>query len=138
MSEYHSVVIEMTNQEAIIEALQEMGYNPQIHVIPVKLQGYMGDYRNQKAHIVIPKSQISSASNDIGFEKMENGSYKIHISEYDETIAKNEDRGFQVDKIKQLYAKHRLLKKVDQKLKYKLKQQSVDSDGRIRIRLQRR
>lgn len=49
------------------------------------LSGYQGDARSQKAHIVIPRGQISSASNDIGFLREEDGTYTVHVSEYDQS-----------------------------------------------------
>ena len=113
-----------------------MGYKPEIHQEAVALIGYRGDKREQKAHIVIPRKQISGASNDVGLEKQSNGKYIIHISEYDESIATS-GSGFQINKMKQLYAKNRLLGIVRGKSKYKLKSQMVDEDGSIRIKITR-
>lgn len=137
MSEYHECEVSMVDQEAIIEALKEMGYQPKIYQNPVNLTGYMGDKRKQKAHIIIPRDQVYSASNDVGFEKQSNGKYKLHISQYDESIA-SAGKGFQLNKMKQLYAKHRLVNGIKKKAKYKFKSQKTEKDGTIKIQLMRR
>lgn len=59
-----------------------MGYKPEVHEKAVNLYGYQGDKRNQKAHIVIPRKQVGNASNDVGFERVNNG-FILHASEFD-------------------------------------------------------
>jgi hypothetical protein len=51
------------------------------------LKGYAGDFRKGKnAHVRIKgtgwggKNYVGSASNDLGFEQMEDGSYRFHVS----------------------------------------------------------
>jgi hypothetical protein len=56
-----------------------MGYQPKVNDVAQNLYGYLGDKREQKAHIIIPRSQITSASNDIGLEKV-GKTYIIHTS----------------------------------------------------------
>ena len=131
MSEYHVVEVEIKEQDALVKALQEMGYSPEVHGESQKLHGYQGDLRRQKAHVIIRKDQVGTASNDIGFEKVE-GSYIMHISEYD--IRTNR---FDSSKLKQLYAKHRILSAVNKRTKYTLKSQKVGEDGSIHIRISR-
>ena len=138
MSEYHECTTEIQDEECLIKALEELGYKPEVHKEAKNLIGYVGDKRDQKAHIIIPRKQISQASNDIGFERMSDGKYKVLISAYDQSIAKGGKRGLQIDAMKQLYTKHKLLKTVKTKLKYTLKSQEVDQDGNIRVRLTRR
>ena len=131
MSEYHIVSIELENQDAIVSALSEMGYNPEVPEIAKNLRGYQNDLRSQKAHIILPKAQVSSASNDIGFEKV-NGKYILHISEYDQ----NSNR-FDVNQLKQLYAKNRVMTVIKGKSKYSLRSQVKEKDGSIKIRIAR-
>jgi hypothetical protein len=133
MSEFHLVALDLLDQEALILALEELGYHPVVHQQPQHLEGYVGDKRSQKAHIIIPRKQISSASNDIGFENV-NGTFVMHISEYDE-----HSNRFNINKLKQLYAKHLIVKNVQKKWlgKYKLKSQTVDENNSIRITLKR-
>ena len=107
-----------------------MGYKPQVHKDAVQLHGYQGDKRKQRAHIVIPRSQVGSAANDVGFEKKGN-EYILHISEYDKRL-KRLDK----NKLKQIYAKNKIEKTLLKKAgKYKLKSKTVDEKGRIRIKI---
>jgi hypothetical protein len=46
--------------------------------------------RSQKANVILRRRNLSSASNDIGFERTSDGRYRAHISEYDESIGYNE------------------------------------------------
>lgn len=137
MSEYHECEVNMVDKSSMIEALKEMGYKPITHTNPINLTGYQGDKRKQKAHIIISRDQVSQASNDVGFERQPDGKYKFHISKYDESIAAS-GRGFQINKMKQLYAKHRLLKGIQKKAKYKIKKQTKETDGTIKIQISRR
>jgi len=132
MSEFYNIDTIIRSESALVEALREMGYNPKVHNVAQNLYGYQGDKREQVAHIIIPRNQISHASNDIGFEKMSNGKYKMHICEYDINI-----KSFNEGRLKQLYAKYNILKVVNLKSKYRLKKQTEEKDGRIRIRLSR-
>ncbi|WP_228059282.1 DUF1257 domain-containing protein [Nostoc sp. LEGE 06077] len=63
--------------------MQRFGFYSQIHDQPVHLYDYRGDQREQTAHIVVPRNQISSLSNDLGFYW--NGiEYECLISDYDQ------------------------------------------------------
>lgn len=122
----------MEDSQSLIDALIEMGYKPQVCDKPKNLTGYQGDKRKQLAHIIIPRSQITSASNDIGFEKV-GKEYIMHISEYDESV-----KSFDSGKLKQLYGKHKISKFIKSRSgKYKMKSQSVDKNGSIKIRITR-
>lgn len=79
----------MTDLDCLKEALQGEKLpsgktcEPVVHKEAQQLEGYHGDKRAQRAHIVIPRAQAGSASNDIGFEKLADGSIVAHISQYD-------------------------------------------------------
>ncbi|BAY41364.1 hypothetical protein NIES2111_57600 (plasmid) [Nostoc sp. NIES-2111] len=83
MSHFSKIAVKFKDQSCLVEALQRFGFYPQIHDKPVNLYGYRGDKREQTAHIVVPRNQISSLSNDLGF--FWNGTeYECLISEYDQ------------------------------------------------------
>jgi len=133
MSEYHQVVVEFHDEESLLQSLKEINsnYNPSVHKEAVNLYGYQGDKRVEKAHIVIPRNQVGVASNDVGFLKNKDGSYKMIVSEYDQRTYWTESF---VNKLKQTYAKNVILKN-SKKMKHKLKSQQVQADGSIKIKV---
>ena len=131
MSEYHVVDLELQDRNCIIKALEEMGYKPLVNDVAQNLSGYQGDKRKQKAHIIIPRSQVGNASNDVGFEHV-NGKYIMHLSEYDQSV-----QHFKVNLFKQLYGKNKLYKFLNSNVgKFIHKKTQVDKDGTIRVRIQ--
>ncbi|WP_224095742.1 DUF1257 domain-containing protein [Nostoc sp. MS1] len=83
MSHFSKIAVKFKDQSCLVEALQRFGFYPQIHDKAVHLYGYRGDRRQEVAHIVVPRNQISRASNDLGF--WFNGTdYECIISEYDQ------------------------------------------------------
>lgn len=87
MSHYTEVKLAIKDQDALLEALRELGFSGdrvEVHEESVALHGWGGGLRPQRAHVVIPRKKTGlSASNDIGFERLADGTYKAHISEYD-------------------------------------------------------
>jgi hypothetical protein len=83
MSKYSEIKTQLKDKECIIDALKEKGFKPQSHENAVALTGYEGDRRSDKAEIIIPRSQVGHASNDIGFKRQDDGTYKAIISQYD-------------------------------------------------------
>ncbi|MBD2451975.1 DUF1257 domain-containing protein [Nostoc sp. FACHB-152] len=85
MSHFSKIEVKFKDQSCLVEALQRFGFYPQIHDKPVHLYGYRGDQREQTAHIVVPRNQISHASNDLGFYW--NGTdFECFISDYDKSF----------------------------------------------------
>ncbi len=87
MSAYASLKTEFTDQECLLAALAdntERCYTKvEVHENPVNLVGFHGDTRQQVANIVIRRSEVGGASNDIGFVKDNDGKYTAIISDYD-------------------------------------------------------
>lgn len=84
MSAYSEVVTQFSDGELLLEALQEMGFQPRNCIgKPEQLEGYKGDKRQQRADIIIPRRQVGGASNDIGFTRGPDGKYGAVISDYD-------------------------------------------------------
>lgn len=131
MSEYHEVDLDLVDEKSIVSSLEELGYNPVVVTEAVPLEGYMGDSRSQRAHIIIPRSQVGSASNDLGFEKV-NGKYIMRISEYDMNTSK-----FNKNEFSKNYKKHYVLNKLERSGKFK-KKSVTNKDGKIVIKLRRR
>lgn len=83
MSAYSELKTEFKDGELLLAALTGMGFKP-INCIgkPQQLTGYHGDKRQEIADIIIPRSQVGGASNDIGFVKR-GGKFHPIISDYD-------------------------------------------------------
>jgi hypothetical protein len=86
VSKYSELRTVLTDERYLVEALRELGYAPEVSREGRALVGYMGDERAEKAHIIIRRRQLDSASNDIGFARDANGVYRAIISEYDRGI----------------------------------------------------
>lgn len=131
ISEFHSVEVELLqdNEASLLRAIEAIGYKPIVHEQPVNLYGYLGDKRTELAHILIPRSQVGGSSNDIGFERLANGKYKMHVSEFD----KNRWNA-KLPKLMQTYGVGAVLNQT-QTSDYSLVEQVVQPDGTIRIRL---
>ena len=86
MSKYLEMRTMLTDERYLVEALRELGYEPEVHREGKRLTGYMGDERAERAQIIIRRRQLDSASNDIGFARDASGVYQAIISEYDRGI----------------------------------------------------
>ncbi len=86
MSAYVTLAVPLTDESTLLAALAELGFGPakvEVHAEAVALVGYGADARAQRAHVVIRRQHLGSASNDVGFERTPTG-YRAHVSEYDQ------------------------------------------------------
>ena len=90
MSKYEVSTITLAEECHLVGALKDLGYEPEIHPSGAALVGYMGDERSERAHVIIRRRQLDSASNDIGFARDGSGVYRAVISEYDRGIGFNQ------------------------------------------------
>jgi len=86
VSKYLQLSTTLTDERYLGEALRELGYEPEVCREGRPLMGYLGDARAELAQIIIPRRQLHSASNDIGFARDRSGVYRAIISEYDRGI----------------------------------------------------
>jgi hypothetical protein len=86
MSKYEEMTTVIAHEGYLVEALEQMGYKPEVHNSGASLYGYMGDERPEQAHIIVRRSQLDSASNDIGFARDVSGQYRAIVSDYDRGI----------------------------------------------------
>ncbi len=112
MSVYRSMSTQMNDIDCLKKALGNVRtrtgkkWEPVVDEKKRNLQGYTGDTRQQKAEIVIPRSQVGGAANDIGFEKGSDGNFVAHISDYDKGFYNDQWMG----ELKQEYAKEKVKK----------------------------
>lgn len=88
MSHYSRIRSKMKKRSALVKALQDLGFKEdqiEVHDEAVNLYGYQGDVRNDKANIVIRRKHVGGSSNDIGFVRLEDGTYEAIISDFDRT-----------------------------------------------------
>ena len=90
MSKYEELRTVFSDERFLIEALRDLGYNPEVSGDGLSLYGCLGDERPEKAQVVIRRRQLDSASNDVGFARDANGVYRALISEYDRGIGFND------------------------------------------------
>ena len=90
MSKYVELRSSLTDERHLVEALRELGYEPEVCPEGRSLVGYVGDQRAERAHIIIPRGQLDSASNEIGFARDSGGVYQAIVSEYDRGIGFND------------------------------------------------
>jgi len=86
VSKYVELRTSLTDERYLVEALRELGYEPEVCREGRPLVGYVGDERAERAHIIIPRGQLDSASNEIGFARDNSGLYQAIVSEYDRGI----------------------------------------------------
>jgi len=86
VSKYVELRISVTDERYLVEALRELGYEPEVCREGRPLVGYLGDERAERAQIIIPRGQLDAASNDIGFARDGSGVYQAIVSEYDRGI----------------------------------------------------
>jgi hypothetical protein len=120
MSHYTEMVTEFTDVDCLVKALEEL--NPkwkgiiEVHQTAQPLYGYRGDVRPQKAHVIIRKRFVGGVSNDIGFERQADGTYKAIISEYDSSSLRYNDEW--LGKLKQGYSVEKIVKTIRNRGKY--------------------
>jgi hypothetical protein len=84
MSAYKTIKCSFKDHSTLIESLKSLGYEPVVYKEKHNLQGYMNDTREEKAEIIVPRKQISLASNDLGFSFDDSSKEYIMIcSDYD-------------------------------------------------------
>ena len=69
----------------LLAALADLGYAEVEEGEALPLYGYLGDRRPETAEIVVRRSYLGSASNDLGFTRTPQGYVPI-VSEYDQRV----------------------------------------------------
>lgn len=90
MSKYVELRTSLNDERYLVEALRELGYEPEVCPEGRPLVGYVGDQRAERAHVIIPRGQLDSASNEIGFARDNGGVFQAVVSEYDRGIGFND------------------------------------------------
>ena len=86
MSHYVECQTEFRDPNALVDALQECGFSREqieVHEEAVELRNYRGEVSPNCGQIVIRKEYLGPISNDAGWEKQPDGTYKAWISDVD-------------------------------------------------------
>jgi hypothetical protein len=84
MSHYVHATFAVTSRAALVAALMEFGFHPEVHDTPVALVGYMGDARLDVAHVIVRRAEVGRSSNDIGFLQRADGTWEAIVSSFDQ------------------------------------------------------
>jgi hypothetical protein len=106
MSHYTEVECQIRDDRALVEALKELGFEVEVNQTPVPLYGWHGDLRPERAEVVIRRVHVGHSSNDIGFARQPDGTFKAIISEFD--VRQGKDQTW-MNKVRQLAAVHTTL-----------------------------
>lgn len=81
MSHNLDIKTQITDKVALCRALERMGFKNryEVHDKAQTLNNWRGYAQDVRAEIIIRKRELSPISNDFGFSKQEDGSYKIIV-----------------------------------------------------------
>jgi len=127
MSKYAEIETTIRSEKYLNEALLLLGYKPEIHQEPQPLEGYLGDRRAELAHVIIRRQQIGGSSNDVGFRRQPDGTYRAIVSEFDKRTHPE-----LLGLVSQRYAEVRTIAQAKNK-GYKLASREQTADGKIRL-----
>ena len=115
------------------KALAEMGFTQvEVHQTAQHLYGYQGDVRPQTAEVIIRRTFVGPASNDIGFKRQADGTFDAIISGYD--LARHSQQW--LNRLTQRYAYHVARAKLEEQ-GFALVTEETQQDGRIHLVLRR-
>ncbi len=135
MSAYCIVETDFNDADSIKAALEEMGYVYEEHKIAQQLDGYLGDKRAQKAHIIIRRQHVGASANDVGFHQRADGTFELIISTFDRSGNKKQAVDF-TKNIKKIYSKHRVLKECKRRgFQIKSKKDTTENKLKIKVRV---
>lgn len=129
MSHFTSIQTEIRQVEYLTKALADLGFDcVEVHEFPTPLYGFEGDVREEFAEVIVRRKFISSRSNDIGFKRQGDGTFRAVISDYD-------SREYSLSWIQQLtqrYAYHTLIGTAPVQ-GFTVEEEEVLEDGTIRV-----
>ncbi|MHC5771501.1 MAG: DUF1257 domain-containing protein [Nostoc sp.] len=104
MSHFSTVKTKLANRECLVQALQDLKLNPQVHETAQSLKGYYGGSQGKSAEIIVSGCTIKARA-DIGFKwNQSSGVYEIIHDSY-ETVPKL-GQDFFSNKLMLAYGKH--------------------------------
>ncbi|MBT3307776.1 MAG: DUF1257 domain-containing protein [Rhodospirillaceae bacterium] len=133
MSHFSTMQTAFVSEDHLIAALADVGFeNVEHHEFPQNLYGWKGDRRQQTAEVIVRREFIGATSNDIGFARTADGTFKAIISEFD---ARMFDAGW-LGRLSQRYA-YRAARDTLAEQGFDLVEESMDEAKTIRMTVRR-
>ena len=129
MSHFTTIKTQIKDTSALVRALADVGFaHVEVHSVPRHLYGYQGDVRPEMAEVIVRRQYISGSSNDIGFQKQDDGTFEAIVSEFDRRRYSQE----WLNQVTQRYGYH-LLKATAATEGFAIEEEQVLEDGTIRV-----
>jgi len=129
MSHFTCIKTQIKNVDALVKALADMNFkNVEVHETAQHLYGYQGDVRPEMAEVIIRRNDIGRYSNDIGFQRQENGQFQAIISEYDRQQYSHQWLG----SLMQRYGYHTLMETAQQE-GFTIEEDEILEDGTVKV-----
>jgi len=106
MSKYSVNQTVLREEKYLVEALQEMGYEVEVHAESAPLNSYYEEQEARAANVIIRRQHLRGAYGDIGFTRQPDGQFAMVKDELDEY------RGYGtswVGRVQQLYKEKQTL-----------------------------
>ena len=84
MSKYGETQTVLREEELLLDALKEMGYQVEVHPEGARLNSYYSEQDAKVAHIIIRRQHLRGAYGDIGFARQPDGQLTLIADELDQ------------------------------------------------------
>lgn len=129
MSHFTGIKTQIKNVDALVKALADLNFkNIEVHETARHLYGYQGDVRPEMAEVIIRRKYVGWYSNDIGFQRQENGQFQAIISEYDRHKYSHQWLG----RLMQRYGYYTLMETAQQE-GFTIEEDKVLEDGTVKV-----
>jgi len=83
MSKYGETQTVLREEEFLLDALKEMGYQVEVHPEGLSLNSYYSEQEAKVANIIIRRAQLPGAYGDVGFVRQPDGRFTLIEDELD-------------------------------------------------------
>ena len=133
MSEWKQVDVEFKDEECLIGALKEVGFNPEVHDEATIMENNYSK-KEVKAHIIVRKKDFGGYG-DFGFTRTKNKGFQCNIDDSDHrTHGKSKTK---LGRITQLYSSLVIQKQVKKSSRFSMISKKENENGEIKIRVRR-
>jgi hypothetical protein len=84
MSKYGETQTVLREEKFLLDALREMGHQPEVHPQGAPLNSYYSEQEAKVANIVIRRAQLPGAFGDVGFVRQPDGRFTLIEDELDD------------------------------------------------------